>query len=80
MSKSTPKRTKELEQIRLALGKVMTSEAIGAWLQAPNPAFSGLTPIELIERGGGSPHLADAIRARVGNAGLSQRFFSKGKE
>jgi hypothetical protein len=29
----------------------MDAKAIGQWLQQPNPAFDGLKPLEVIERG-----------------------------
>jgi hypothetical protein len=29
----------------------MDPESIASWLETPNPAFDGLTPLEVIERG-----------------------------
>ena len=34
-----------------ALSRVMQDDFIGEWLQAPNPAFAGLKPLEVVERG-----------------------------
>jgi hypothetical protein len=34
-----------------ALAEVVNEEAIGPWMLQPNPAFAGLKPIEVIERG-----------------------------
>ena len=42
---------KELRRVIDALGEVIQKDAIGPWLEQPNGAFSGLKPIEVIERG-----------------------------
>ena len=34
-----------------ALAEVMKEESLGKWLQTPNPAFDGLKPLEVIDRG-----------------------------
>jgi hypothetical protein len=34
-----------------ARAEVVPASQIGPWLDAPNPAFEGLTPIQVIERG-----------------------------
>lgn len=44
-------RLTEIQRLQAALARVMKAEFVGAWLQAPNPAFQGLKPIEVIERG-----------------------------
>jgi hypothetical protein len=41
----------ELDRLRGSLAQVMRADAIGEWLVAPNPAFGGLKPLEVIERG-----------------------------
>ena len=41
----------ELQQLFTALEEVVESSAIDAWLTAPNDAFDGLKPLEVIERG-----------------------------
>jgi transcriptional regulator with XRE-family HTH domain len=41
----------ELDRLRRGLARVMRPEFIGTWLVAPNPAFGGLKPLEVIERG-----------------------------
>jgi transcriptional regulator with XRE-family HTH domain len=41
----------ELDRLRQGLGRVMKDTFIGEWLLTPNPAFDGLKPIEVIERG-----------------------------
>lgn len=44
---------KVAEAVRLldALSRVVQPRSIRAWLDKPNPAFDGLKPIEVIERG-----------------------------
>ena len=42
---------REIERLRAALSGIMREEFIGTWLDAPNPAFEGLKPVEVIERG-----------------------------
>jgi DNA-binding transcriptional regulator YiaG len=41
----------ELERLAKSLAEVMRQETIGTWLKTPNPAFDGLKPLEVIERG-----------------------------
>lgn len=42
---------REIERLRGALCTIMRDEFIGTWLDTPNPAFEGLKPVEVIERG-----------------------------
>jgi hypothetical protein len=44
-------RLTELERLQQALARVVSPSAIGDWLDTPNPAFDGLKPLEVIERG-----------------------------
>lgn len=41
----------EMRRLQVALARIMAPEAIAGWLAAPNPAFDGLKPLEVIERG-----------------------------
>jgi DNA-binding transcriptional regulator YiaG len=41
----------ELERLASSVSEVMRQETIGTWLKTPNPAFDGLKPLEVIERG-----------------------------
>lgn len=34
-----------------ALARVMNPAQVGRWLKAPNPAFDGSTPLQVVERG-----------------------------
>lgn len=41
----------EIQCLQQALAGVMRADFIGAWLETSNEAFSGMKPIEVIERG-----------------------------
>jgi DNA-binding transcriptional regulator YiaG len=45
------RRLTELGRLINSLAEVIKQPALGAWLQTPNPAFDGLKPLEVIERG-----------------------------
>ena len=45
------KSLRESDRLCQALMKVMKGASVGAWLDSPNDAFSGLKPLDLIERG-----------------------------
>jgi DNA-binding transcriptional regulator YiaG len=45
------RRIKETERFQDRLATLVRPEEIPAWLDAPNDAFDGLKPIEVIERG-----------------------------
>src|SRR3990172_2973472 len=45
------RRLTEIRRVLDALAEVMDKRVIGLWMQAPNEAFSGLKPLEVIERG-----------------------------
>ena len=51
VSDSTRQRLTEIQRLQQALARVMRTEFVGQWLQAPNTAFEGLKPIEVVERG-----------------------------
>ncbi len=44
-------RLTEIQRLQSALARVMKPEFVGTWLQSPNPAFGGLKPLEVVERG-----------------------------
>ena len=44
-------RLHELERLIAALQHLVRPEMLGKWFDTPNPAFKGLKPIEVIERG-----------------------------
>ena len=45
------KQLTELTRLFDALCEIMDPESIGQWLKAPNQAFEGSTPLQVIERG-----------------------------
>ena len=48
---SAQKRLNELTRLFDTLSDMVDAKAIGEWLKAPNPAFDGSTPLQVIERG-----------------------------
>jgi hypothetical protein len=50
-SRTSQQRMSELHRLRAALARVMSPTAIATWLDAPNDKFSGLKPLEVVERG-----------------------------
>ena len=47
---SSPK-VSEIKRLRGCLAELMKNEALDEWLQQPNQAFDGSTPLQVIERG-----------------------------
>ena len=45
------RRLTELGRLTAALAEVIRQESLGNWFRAPNPAFVGLKPVDVIERG-----------------------------
>jgi len=41
----------EVDRLRDGLAGVMEPEQVGRWMETPNPAFDGSTPMRVIERG-----------------------------
>lgn len=44
-------RLAELGRLHRALAHVLRADAIARWIDTPNPAFEGLKPVEVVERG-----------------------------
>jgi hypothetical protein len=59
------------EMFRLfeALAEVVPAAQIGPWLESPNPAFEGSTPIQVIERGESDRLWRMVWELRIGNSG-----------
>jgi hypothetical protein len=50
----SPKQEKalvEMDRLLDGLARVMLPEQVGRWLKAPNSAFDGSTPLQVVERG-----------------------------
>ena len=45
------RRLAEADRLHRALVGVIRPDALGPWLDAPNNAFGGLKPVELVQRG-----------------------------
>lgn len=45
------RRIREIERFRDRMAELVKADTIPAWLDTPNPAFQGLKPLEVIERG-----------------------------
>jgi DNA-binding transcriptional regulator YiaG len=50
-SSSAHQHITEIRRLYDALAAVIDPSSLGAWVQTPNPAFDGLKPLEVIERG-----------------------------
>jgi len=51
MSAASRQRLAEIGRLQDALSRVVEPAAVADWLKAPNRAFGGLKPLEVIERG-----------------------------
>jgi transcriptional regulator with XRE-family HTH domain len=45
------RRMREIERLQERLAELVEPASIPEWLETPNPAFEGLKPLEVIERG-----------------------------
>jgi hypothetical protein len=51
MSAATRQRIAELDRLQAELAKVIKADALARWMDTPNESFSGLKPLEVVERG-----------------------------
>ena len=58
-----------LRKLKSALARVIQPDAIGEWFQTPNPAFGGLKPLEVVERGETDRIWTMIYELEAGNAG-----------
>ncbi|PZR77374.1 MAG: hypothetical protein DLM52_04665 [Chthoniobacterales bacterium] len=49
--RSSAQKIREVTRLFDALADIIKAKAIGRWLQQPNKAFDGSTPLQVIERG-----------------------------
>ena len=47
----TKRRLTEVARLRTALDEIMEADDIAGWMEEPNEAFGGSTPLQLVERG-----------------------------
>jgi hypothetical protein len=50
-NRSTERRLAETQRLFAALAQLVKPDAIGGWMETPNPAFADATPAQVIERG-----------------------------
>jgi DNA-binding transcriptional regulator YiaG len=51
LSEPARRRMLEIKRFQERLATIVEPDTIPAWLETPNPAFDGLKPLEVIERG-----------------------------
>src|SRR4051794_20629534 len=51
LSDAARQKLMEAERLRQALAAILPGRSVGQWLRAPNRAFEGQTPLQVIERG-----------------------------
>src|SRR5438309_1557702 len=49
VSDSARQKLTETERLRAALAEIIPEDQLGEWLRAPNPAFEGQSPIQVME-------------------------------
>lgn len=59
----------EVTRLFSALAELVPAPQIGRWLEAPNPAFEGSTPLQVIERGESDRLWRMVWELRGGNSG-----------
>lgn len=47
----TKRRLTEVDRLRKAMSEIIDPEDIAAWMEEPNDAFDGSTPLQVVERG-----------------------------
>ena len=51
VNESVQRQVTSLSRLYAALARVIKPDSIGGWFERPNPAFDGLKPLEVVERG-----------------------------
>ncbi len=51
LSPQSRQRMAEMQRLQEALAEVIDPNYVSSWLEAPNPAFNNLKPLEVVERG-----------------------------
>ena len=67
--RSSAQKIREVTRLFDALAGLIKAKAIGAWLQQPNQAFDGSTPLQVIERGETARLWQMIWHLREGNSG-----------
>src|ERR1700731_3036825 len=67
--RSSEQKIREVTRLFDALSDIIKAKAIGPWLQRPNDAFDGSTPLQVMERGENDRLWRMIWQIREGNAG-----------
>jgi hypothetical protein len=67
--RSSAQKIREVTRLFDALSDIIKAKAIGPWLQRPNEAFDGSTPLQVMERGENDRLWRMIWQIREGNAG-----------
>jgi len=68
-SRANQRNLSEITRLFSALAELVPAHQIGRWLEAPNPAFDGSTPLQVIERGESDRLWRMVWELREGNSG-----------
>jgi hypothetical protein len=67
--RSSAQKIREVTRLFDALSDIIKAKSIGPWLQRPNDAFDGSTPLQVMERGENDRLWRMIWQIREGNAG-----------
>lgn len=67
--RSSAQKIREVTRLFDALSDIIKAKSIGPWLQRPNDAFDGSTPLQVMERGENDRVWRMIWQIREGNAG-----------
>jgi DNA-binding transcriptional regulator YiaG len=68
-NRANQRNVSEMFRLFEALAEVVPASQIGPWLESPNPAFEGSTPVQVIERGESDRLWRIIWELRMGNSG-----------
>jgi DNA-binding transcriptional regulator YiaG len=68
-NRANQRNVSEMSRLFGALAEVVPASQIGPWLDTPNPAFEGSTPLQVIERGESDRLWRMIWELRTGNSG-----------
>ena len=68
-NRANQRNVSEMSRLFDALAEVVPASQIGSWLDIPNPAFEGSTPLQVIERGESDRLWRMIWELRIGNTG-----------
>jgi hypothetical protein len=68
-NRANQRNVSEISRLFDELSEVVPASQIGPWLDTPNPAFEGSTPLQVIERGESDRLWRMIWELRMGNSG-----------